>query len=119
MTIAGGVLVVVGALFCFLAALGVLRFPDVFTRMHAATKAGVLGAGLILLGAAIASADVAAILRAVAGMVFLVLTGPVSAHLLARAALQSGIKPWTGSNIGPSQGSIMKALPTIPDADTQ
>jgi len=101
MTIAGGVLVVVGALFCFLAALGVLRFPDVFTRMHAATKAGVIGAGLILLGAAVASVDTAIILRALVGLIFLVLTGPVSAHLLARAALISGIVPAVTANITP------------------
>ena len=100
MTIVAGVLVVVGSLFCFLAALGVLRFPDVFTRMHAATKAGILGAGLILLGAAVASGDVAVILRAIVGMAFLVLTGPVSAHLLARAALLAGVVPVTTSNIG-------------------
>jgi multicomponent Na+:H+ antiporter subunit G len=102
MTVVGGALVVVGSLFCFLAAVGVLRFPDVFTRMHAATKAGILGAGLIVLGAAMASGDLAVILRAVVGMMFLVLTGPVSAHLLARAALAAGITPITATSIAPA-----------------
>lgn len=101
MTIVGTALVVLGSIFCFLAALGVLRFPDVFTRMHAATKAGVLGAGLIILGAAVASSDLAVILRALVGLAFLVLTGPVSAHLLARAALAGGIEPIARAKIVP------------------
>jgi multicomponent Na+:H+ antiporter subunit G len=101
MTVLAGVLIVVGSMFCLLAAVGVLRFPDVFTRMHAATKAGVLGAGLILLGAALASGDVAVILRAIVGVIFLVLTGPVSTHLLARAALLAGAVPVTSANIEP------------------
>ncbi len=90
MTVAGLVLVLAGSVFCCLAALGVLRFPDFYTRMHAATKAGALGAGLILLGAAVASADVWVAMRAAVGLAFLVLTAPLGAHLLARAALKTG-----------------------------
>lgn len=101
MTTAGAILVLIGACFCFLAALGVLRFPDVFTRMHAASKAGVLGVGLVLVGAALASGDVAVMLRAVAGVIFIVLTAPVSAHLLARAALKSGTAPDPATRIDP------------------
>ena len=51
-------LMLIGAIFCALAALGVLRFPDLYTRLHAASKAGPLGAGLILLAAGLASGDV-------------------------------------------------------------
>lgn len=86
-------LLLVGAAFSAVAALGLLRFPDVYTRLHAASKAGPLGAGLILIAVGLESADWAVAARCVLGLTFLVLTSPVSAHLLARAALKSGVSP--------------------------
>ena len=83
-------LLIVGALLTAIAGVGILRFPDVYTRLHAASKAGPLGAGLILLGVAFASGDWAIAVRCVVGLCFLVLTSPVSAHLLARAGLKAG-----------------------------
>jgi len=80
----------IGSLFGLLAAIGILRLPDLLTRMHAASKAGLIGAGLIMIGIAIASGESAIVLRAVLGMLFLALTTPVSAHLLARAAIKAG-----------------------------
>ena len=88
-----GIAVIVGAVFSLLAAIGLLRFPDLYTRLHAATKTGVVGAGFVLLAVALAAFDVAVSLRALGGIVFLVLTTPVAAHLLARAALAAGIAP--------------------------
>lgn len=93
----GGVLLLVGALFCLLAALGLLRLPDLYTRMHASAKAGTVGAGAILLGLSIVCFDGSVLLRALAGISFLVLTNPVSAHLLARAAYLSGLRPCAGT----------------------
>ncbi|HZG29000.1 multicomponent Na+:H+ antiporter subunit G [Ensifer adhaerens] len=81
-----GILLVGGSLFALLAALGLLRLPDVYTRMHAASKAGTVGSGLMLLAAGLGSQDPAILVRALAGFVFFILTAPVSAHLLARAA---------------------------------
>lgn len=78
-------LMISGAVFTFLAALGVLRFPDLLTRMHAASKAGVLGGGLILLAAGLAAESIPVLMRALAGVIFLLLSTPVSAHLLAKA----------------------------------
>jgi len=88
-----GIAVIVGAVFSLLAAIGLLRFPDLYTRLHAAAKTGVVGAGFVLLAVALAAFDVAVSLRALGGIVFLVLTTPVAAHLLARAALAAGIAP--------------------------
>ena len=88
-----GILMLAGALFSFLAAVGILRLPDLYTRMHAASKAGTMGAGLLLAAVAFVSLDGAVILRAIAGFVFLLLTAPVSAHLLARAAYLAGYSP--------------------------
>jgi monovalent cation/proton antiporter MnhG/PhaG subunit len=64
-------LVMLGGFFCFVAGLGVLRLPDVLIRMHASTKAGTLGAGLILVAVAIYFADAATITRAIAAILFL------------------------------------------------
>lgn len=94
----GAVLIVIGAAFCAIAGLGLLRLPDVFTRLHAASKAGPLGGGLILVGMAVASGDWAIVLRALLGVAFLIGTTPVGAHLLARAALHSGQRPDARTN---------------------
>ncbi|ARM87572.1 Na+/H+ antiporter subunit G [Rhizobium sp. CIAT894] len=83
-------LLISGALFALSAAIGLLRLPDLYTRMHAASKVGTVGSGLLLLAAGLYSQDLAILARAIAGFVFLLLTAPVSAHLLARAAHLSG-----------------------------
>jgi len=85
-------LLIVGAIFSLLAAIGILRFPDLYTRMHAASKAGTIGSGLLLLAAGVHSLDAAILIRALAGFFFFVLTAPISAHLLAKAAHQAGYK---------------------------
>lgn len=90
----GQILVLLGAIFVFLAAVGVLRLPDVFTRMHANTKSSTLGAGLIMTGAALYFNDVAISTRALAVVFFLFLTAPVGAHMIARAAYFSGVPLW-------------------------
>lgn len=87
------IFMVAGALFSLLAAVGILRLPDLYTRMHAASKAGTMGAGLLLASIAFTAFDGSVILRAIAGFVFLLLTAPVSAHLLARAAYLAGYSP--------------------------
>ena len=86
------IILVLGSLFCLLAGIGMLRLPDTLTRMHAATKAGTLGAGLILIAEAVFYRDTGITLRALATIVFLLLTAPVAAHLIGRAAYHSGIK---------------------------
>jgi multicomponent Na+:H+ antiporter subunit G len=93
MTYVAAVLLLAGSLLSAIAALGILRFPDVYTRLHAASKAGPLGAGLILLAVAFMAADWAIAIRCVLGFLFLILTSPVSAHLLARSALRAGTSP--------------------------
>ncbi len=88
----GGVLLVIGALFTVIASIGILRLPDLYTRMHAASKTGTMGAGLSFVAIAVVAFDGPVILRALVGFVFLILTAPVSAHLLARVAFLSGYK---------------------------
>lgn len=88
-----GLFLLAGATFGLLAAIGIVRLPDLYSRMHAASKAGIVGAGLIFVGIAVVSLNASIILRAVIGILFLVLTTPVSAHLLARAAYLAGYRP--------------------------
>jgi multicomponent Na+:H+ antiporter subunit G len=88
----GAVLLLAGSIFTLLAAVGILRLPDLYTRMHAASKAGSVGAGFVLIAVALVSFDGAVALRAILGIAFLLLTTPVSAHLLARASYRSGYK---------------------------
>jgi multicomponent Na+:H+ antiporter subunit G len=75
-----------GATFALLAAVGVLRMPDLFTRMQAASKASTLGLGCLLIGTAIELGDSASVARAVSIAAFVMLTSPVAAHAVARAA---------------------------------
>jgi multicomponent Na+:H+ antiporter subunit G len=103
------VFLVVGALFSLTATIGVLRFPDVYTRLHAAAKAGPVGAGFVLLGVAVAVFSPAAALRAVIGIIFLILTAPVSAHLLARAAYLVEIQPDTLTKVNDLENEKLSA----------
>lgn len=92
-----GSLLIVAAIFNLIAAIGLLRLPDVYTRMHAASKAGTFGSGLMLVTIAIHAGEINIASRALAGVAFFLLTAPISAHLLARAAYVAGIDPWSGT----------------------
>ncbi len=91
--------VVAGGFFALAAALGVLRLPDVLIRMHASTKAGTLGCGLTLVAVAVHFGEVGITARAIAAIVFLLLTAPVAAHMIGRAAYRTGVPLWHGMTI--------------------
>ena len=88
------ILIVLGGGFAAVAGLGLLRLPDVLIRMHASTKAGTLGVGLIVLGVSVNFASSLVLAKAVLIIAFLFLTAPVGAHLIARAAYRRGIRLW-------------------------
>lgn len=94
----GALLVLGGSAICLVAAIGVLRLPDFFMRMHAATKAGVAGAGLVLLGVASLDGSMATWVKAILAVVFLLLTTPVAGHLIGRAGYVSGVPLWRGTS---------------------
>ena len=83
-----------GGIFAFIASVGMLRLPDTIIRMHAATKAGALGSGLIFLALACYYLELSTTLRALATVFFLLLTAPVAAHLIGRAAYCSRVNLW-------------------------
>ncbi|MDP2731947.1 MAG: monovalent cation/H(+) antiporter subunit G, partial [Hoeflea sp.] len=91
-TLISATLLVIGSAFTLVAAIGLLRLPDLYTRMHAASKAGTMGSCLMLIALAIHASDVGTMSRALAGVVFFLLTAPVSTHLLAKAAYSVGYR---------------------------
>ncbi|MCG5501189.1 monovalent cation/H(+) antiporter subunit G [Ectothiorhodospira sp. B14B] len=87
-----------GVGFMFVAALGLLRMPDLPIRLHATTKAGALGGGLLMIAVGLEFfGDVTVAAKAAAIIVFLVLTGPVAAHLIGRAGYFIGVPMWSGT----------------------
>lgn len=92
-------LMLVGASFMLLAAIGILRLPDLFTRMHAATKTSTLGAGSMFLAVAVFFGELGIVTRALLVIAFLFLTIPVSAHMIARAGYITGEPLWKGTVI--------------------
>ena len=86
-----------GAAFVAVSALGLVRLPDLYLRMHSVAKAGTLGCGLILTGVAVALPDTGVLLRVVGAILFLLVTAPVAAHLIGRAAHRAGVPQWKGT----------------------
>lgn len=91
------VCMILGAALMLLAAVGLIRLPDLPTRMHASTKAGSLGAALLMLAVAILLPEPAVIARVLATVVFLLLTAPVAAHAIGRAGYFVGVPLWEGT----------------------
>lgn len=90
-------LMILGTFFSLVASLGVLRMPDFYLRMAAATKAGTLGAGLQLLSVAAYYGDAEVITKAIAAIGFFILTAPVGAHMIARAGYVIKVAQWKGN----------------------
>jgi multicomponent Na+:H+ antiporter subunit G len=90
------ILITIGTFFLMVGAIGLIRLPDMFTRMHAATKCTTLGAMCTLLGVALIMQGSVAV-KAVLIIIFIVLGNPTSAHAIARAAYRSGTRMKIGS----------------------
>ena len=109
-----GILFLAGATLGLLAAVGVLRMPDVFTRMQASTKAATLGLGCLLAGLAIQLPELSVVIRAGSIGAFVMLTTPVAAHVIARAAFLTGVPLWKGTLIDErrgDEGSVRRPTP--------
>ncbi len=92
MEIVASVLILFGAVLTFLAAVGLVKFGDLLTRMHAATKPATLGLLLIVAGTAFVVPEVNTVAKLVLVVLLQFITAPVGAHLIGRAAFRAGVE---------------------------
>ncbi|MEE8168575.1 MAG: monovalent cation/H(+) antiporter subunit G [Candidatus Hydrothermarchaeales archaeon] len=97
-------LLLMGVFFFVIGTIGLLRFPDVYTRMHATTKCDTLGAISIFLGLAIYSGLSFTSFKILLIIVFIVWVNPTTAHAIAKAAYVSGVELWEGSVVDEYKG---------------
>jgi multicomponent Na+:H+ antiporter subunit G len=90
-------LFILGIFFFIVGTIGLLRLPDVFTRMHATTKSDSLGAAAILAGLALYSGDIFTGLKMLLIIIFIGIASPTAAHSIARASYISGERPYEGT----------------------
>ncbi len=91
------ILLVLGAVFYLISAIGTLRFPDLYIRMHAATKASAFASGLMLLGVILHFGEWAVTLESLLIIAFVFLTAPIAGHMIGRAAYYLGTPLWDGT----------------------
>lgn len=99
-----GIFAFLGTVFVILAAVGMIRMPDTYMRISVTTKAATLGIGLLMLAGAIYSNDIAITSKVFAIILFILLTAPVSAHLIGRTSYYSGVKLWKNSIMDDLEG---------------
>ncbi|MDL1872772.1 monovalent cation/H(+) antiporter subunit G [Deltaproteobacteria bacterium PRO3] len=104
---------VLGTLLMGIAALGIFRLPDLFMRMHASSKAGALGVALQLLAVALYFDDLTVTVKAVVGILFFLLTAPVAAHMIGRAAYWVGVPLWEKSVLDELRGRYERGSQTL------
>ncbi|MEK9946867.1 MAG: monovalent cation/H(+) antiporter subunit G [Alphaproteobacteria bacterium] len=101
MDILSWVLIVIGSVFSVVGAIGLLRLPDFYTRLHAAGITDTLGAWALMGGILLQTESWLVAVKLVLIVVFLFFTSPTATHALARAALASRLNPWTKNAAGP------------------
>lgn len=99
--------IILGVIFMMIAALGIIRLPDFYIRMSAITKAGTMGVGLIVIGIAIYFNELIISAKSFVIISFMLLTAPVAAHIIARAAYRQGVPFW-GKNLFDELGDEVK-----------
>lgn len=118
-------LVLTGGFFSVMAAVGLLRMPDVYTRMQAATKAGTLGVGCMVLAVATHFTTLDVILESLLVIAMLFVTAPIASHLIARAAYFVGSPLWEGTAHDEMRGCydadshVLHNCPTATPADEE
>ena len=93
LTYLGYFFVTIGAIFLFLGSLGILRMPDIYTRLQAGTKASTMGSIGMLLGIGFLQPEW--MVKMIIIILFILLTNPISSHAIARGSYKSGVKPYT------------------------
>lgn len=89
---------VLGSVFCLIGGIGLLRLPDFYSRMHGGGITDTLGAGLVLIGLMLQAGASLVTVKLVTILAIALLASPTSTHALARAALRSGLQPFTSES---------------------
>ena len=97
-------LLVAGSFFCLTGGIGLLRFPDFFTRIHSASLTDTLGASLILIGLVLQAGWGIVSAKLTMILIFSLLAGTTASHAMAKAALKSGLEPYENSKEEESSG---------------
>jgi multicomponent Na+:H+ antiporter subunit G len=95
--IIGYILITIGVLFDIFGCIGLVRFPDVYNRLQAATKCVTLGTIMLLVGVALIAANGPVSAKALICAVFIMITSPTAAHAIAKGAYASGVPLWEDS----------------------
>lgn len=111
------ILSTVGSLAILFAGIGILRMPDFYLRLSVTVKAATMGVGLLLLCAAILYPDISITTKALAIVFFLVLTAPISAHMIAKAAYFTETPQWEGTVIDELKADYIHEKPKDIDLD--
>ena len=112
--IIAAILLVLGAFFMFVAALGTYRFPDLFSRMHAAAKASSFGTGLVLAAFILIYFKWWLLIEAVLIVFFVFATTPVATHMIGRAAYRLGVPLYEKTVIDPQAVGFVRAAADHP-----
>ena len=99
-----GFIMIVGSVLVTVAALGVVKMPDLFLRMSTTTKGSVFGLVIVLIGSALFFGDIAVWTKAMAAVLFMVLTLPVAAHMIGRAGYFDRTPLWSGTTVDQLSG---------------
>lgn len=105
------ILCTIGSLAILFAAIGVLRMPDFYLRLSVTVKAATLGVGILLLCGAILSPDISVTTKALSISFFIVLTAPIAAHIIAKAAYFTETPQWEGTVMDDLKSDFDKEKP--------
>lgn len=109
------IFLIAGAFFMFVAALGLLRLPDLYTRMHAASKSISLGIGCLLLGVVIYFSTLLIMLKSIAVILFIFMTMPVASHMISRVAYRRKVHIWEKTCVDEMDKGITGQIPEEKD----
>ena len=108
MTILAVIVMLIGVFFITVSCIGLIRLPDFYARTHAVGKSETLGAMLVLGGLALYNGFALSTLKILVILVFVLIANPTATHAILRAALRSGLEPWTHEEKPNGKGSISK-----------
>ena len=93
----GMIIITIGIFFNLFGCIGLVRLPDIYNRLQAATKCVTLGTSFVLFGVAIVHGFSSIAMKSILCMIFILITSPTAAHAISKGAYLSGVKLWEGS----------------------